>query len=286
MSKVNVKTTGKQIWTMELTKLLLILYENYPCLYDIRSSKYHNKVERIQALEDIKNNLIAHNNSITVDLIKKKIHGIRSQYFTEVNKIKKSEASGASTDDVYVPKLWFFEMASFLNESTSVTCQGESNLDDHLFNAVEGETEEADLNCSLQEDMSQSSFRDDIEYSDYENIEVVYDDPGEGPSNSCSYMATKDNRFQDTPSKKCKVNVSQTKRKHEHLDNILVETTKAIKNLQENPKPPAEESDLVLFGRYLASEMAKLDEDTADDLKAVILNELFKAKRISKDKKE
>ncbi|XP_072397837.1 uncharacterized protein [Diabrotica undecimpunctata] len=288
MSKVNVKTTGKPIiWTMELTKKLIILYENYPCLYNIKSSQYHNKIKRIQALEDIKNNLMDENKFITVDAIKKKIHGIRSQYLTEINKIKKSEASGASTDDIYVPKLWFFDMAYFLNDSTNVTCKGESNLDlGHLLNPVEGDTQEGDFSA-LQED--KSSFRDDIEYSDYDNIEIVYDDPGEGPSHSSYDICDKENRFEDTPSTIHRQNkvVVQTpkKRKVEHLDNILVETTKALKNLHE-PKPLAEENDLLLFGRYLASEMAKLDEDTADDLKAVILKELFKAKRICKNKKE
>lgn len=49
--------------------------------------------------------------------VKNKIKNLRSTYVQEVAKIKKSESSGAGTDDVYIPKMkWFQVMYSFLQK--------------------------------------------------------------------------------------------------------------------------------------------------------------------------
>ena len=54
-------------------------------------------------------------NNLTVEGLKLKIKSIRMHYSTELVKIRKSEPSGAGTDDIYVPKLfWFAEAGSFL----------------------------------------------------------------------------------------------------------------------------------------------------------------------------
>ncbi|KAJ8930018.1 hypothetical protein NQ314_017235 [Rhamnusium bicolor] len=72
---------------------------------------------------------------------------------SEVNKIKKSHTSGSSTDSIYTPKLWCYELLFFLNESAKVVSEGESNLRETLSQVQREETEEiifegeiADLN--------------------------------------------------------------------------------------------------------------------------------------------
>lgn len=115
---------------MEMTKSLITLYENYPVLYDVKAKEYHNRNLRNKALHEIFLTLVEMypNKLLNESMIKNKIHGIRSQYMAEVNKVKKSEASGVSPEDIYIPKLWCFEMLHFLSDSTNIVTQGQSNL--------------------------------------------------------------------------------------------------------------------------------------------------------------
>ena len=45
----------------------------------------------------------------------KKIEHLRDQRKKIVKKIKESQKSGASTDDVYKPTLWWFELLDFVD---------------------------------------------------------------------------------------------------------------------------------------------------------------------------
>ncbi|GBN38065.1 hypothetical protein AVEN_208400-1 [Araneus ventricosus] len=48
------------------------------------------------------------------DLVQKKISSLRGAYRKESNKVKASMKSGAGTDEVHTPKLWYYDMLSFL----------------------------------------------------------------------------------------------------------------------------------------------------------------------------
>ncbi|CAH0547364.1 unnamed protein product, partial [Brassicogethes aeneus] len=81
-----------------------------------------------QAIAEEFNKKKLSSNELTGEIIKKKIHGIRTQFLSEISKIKKSEVSGASHDDVYTPKLWCFDQLVFLQQGSEVVSSGESNL--------------------------------------------------------------------------------------------------------------------------------------------------------------
>lgn len=74
----------------------------------------------------------------TFEDIKKKINSVRTQFFSELNKVKKSIVSGAGADDIYVPTLWCYEQLSFLNDSNE-TRESESNL---ILNSAETEVDQ------------------------------------------------------------------------------------------------------------------------------------------------
>lgn len=100
---------------------LVQLYEQHPCLYVVESVDYHNKVKRERALSTITkefNNLTGVEH--TVEDVTKKIHGFRTQYSENKNKIKKSINSGAGTDEIYQPKWFLFDSLSFLDQHTKV----------------------------------------------------------------------------------------------------------------------------------------------------------------------
>lgn len=117
------------MWSRELIANLIVLYQQHPELYQVLSKSYHNRNARELALQDICENLNKmHFTNLKVADITKKIHGLRTTFFQEVNKIKKSESSGASADDVYVPKWWCFEQMHFLKDHGVIIHQGSSNL--------------------------------------------------------------------------------------------------------------------------------------------------------------
>ncbi|XP_030380234.1 uncharacterized protein LOC115628318 [Scaptodrosophila lebanonensis] len=50
-----------------------------------------------------------------MEMVKKKVNSLRATYRRELTKIKRSEKSGARGDDLYKPRLWYFEDLSFLH---------------------------------------------------------------------------------------------------------------------------------------------------------------------------
>ncbi|CAL1671891.1 unnamed protein product [Lasius platythorax] len=86
----------------ENVKILIMLYEQHPCLYVIKSVDYHNRTKREKALQMICDQY-EHmtQQSLTPEIVKKKINNLRFQYLEHLNKIKQSKASGVSSNDVY-----------------------------------------------------------------------------------------------------------------------------------------------------------------------------------------
>ena len=93
--------------------VILNMMRERQCLWNPKLTEYKEKSKRDKALEDIVQEL---NLSIlTVERLKLKIKSIRTRYSTELVMIRKSERSGAGTDDICVPKLfWFAEADNFL----------------------------------------------------------------------------------------------------------------------------------------------------------------------------
>lgn len=58
----------------------------------------------------------------------KKINNLRSSVRKEKKKYDSSLKSGASADDVYRPKLWYYDMMSFLSDQDTPR-ESTSNLD-------------------------------------------------------------------------------------------------------------------------------------------------------------
>ncbi|CAJ0967758.1 unnamed protein product [Ranitomeya imitator] len=59
-----------------------------------------------------------HHPTETVDenIVRKKIQALRTVFKEEVNKVEKSQKSGAGTEDVYVPKLWYYDLLAFTRD--------------------------------------------------------------------------------------------------------------------------------------------------------------------------
>ncbi|CAJ0931711.1 unnamed protein product [Ranitomeya imitator] len=102
----------------DCVRTLIDMYRSLPCLWKIKSADYSNCYKKKAAYEKLVAIYKEHHPTETVDenIVRKKIQALRTVYKKEVNKVKKSMKSGAGTDDVYVPKLWYYDLLAFIRD--------------------------------------------------------------------------------------------------------------------------------------------------------------------------
>ncbi|CAJ0938723.1 unnamed protein product [Ranitomeya imitator] len=99
----------------DCVRALIEMYRSLPCLWKIKSADYSNRYKKKDAYENLVAIYKEHHPTETVDehIVRKKIQALRTVYKKELNKVEKSLKSGAGTDDVYVPKLWYYDLLAF-----------------------------------------------------------------------------------------------------------------------------------------------------------------------------
>lgn len=101
-------------WKEDHTPLILNLIKDRQCLWNTKIEEYKSKTARERALKEIVDELNIE--EVTVEDVKLKIKTIRTRYSSELAKVNQSTKSGVGSDDIYVPKLFWFKLAdSFLN---------------------------------------------------------------------------------------------------------------------------------------------------------------------------
>ncbi|XP_068895961.1 uncharacterized protein [Tenebrio molitor] len=124
-------TEDRVLWNRESTSDLIELYKKYPVLYAPKHGNYKNKRKRLEVLKVIRSDMNRRGRKMTVEDIRKKIQGLRTQYAHQLSKIRKSQLSGAKPENIYKPKLWCFGQLEFLRHSdSSVDCESQADQDD------------------------------------------------------------------------------------------------------------------------------------------------------------
>ncbi|XP_073408526.1 uncharacterized protein [Dendrobates tinctorius] len=104
--------------SQDFIRLFTEMYRSLPCLWKVKSPDYSNKYKKKVAYEKLVQLYQENHPSETVDeaVIKKKIQALRTVFKKELNKVEKSTRSGAGTDEVYVPKLWYYNLLEFTRD--------------------------------------------------------------------------------------------------------------------------------------------------------------------------
>ncbi|XP_073521183.1 uncharacterized protein, partial [Phyllobates terribilis] len=102
----------------EFVRELIEMYRSLPCLWQIKSAKYSNRNKKREAYGKLVALFKQHNPCEKVDetVVRKKIQGLRTVYKKELDKVEKSMKSGAGTDEVYVPSLWYYDLLGFTRD--------------------------------------------------------------------------------------------------------------------------------------------------------------------------
>ena len=98
-----------RIWLEKEVILLLELYHRFPILWHIHSSDNKKRNIRNIYIRKIQEGLSTSIPTITIEDIKEKIHNLRTQYQKERTKIRSSSRNRVGLEDVYKPRLWFYE---------------------------------------------------------------------------------------------------------------------------------------------------------------------------------
>ncbi|XP_022162645.1 uncharacterized protein LOC111028339 [Myzus persicae] len=111
------------------------IYRSEHCLWKIKSREYHDKCKRDAAHKLLVENLKEIDSSATKSVVVKKINNLRSSYRKELKKVKESTRTGSGADDVYQPKLWYFNILSFLDDQDTPR-NSRSNIESDDENSV------------------------------------------------------------------------------------------------------------------------------------------------------
>ncbi|CAH1968636.1 unnamed protein product [Acanthoscelides obtectus] len=110
------------------------LYQENPCLWDIKCKDYRNKLKKNAAYENLINKSKEMFPDANKKFVIKKISSLRSSFRRQIRRINSSKRSGVGTEDVPEPTLWYFDLLSFLmdqEESRAAVSSIEgNNLDD------------------------------------------------------------------------------------------------------------------------------------------------------------
>ncbi|KAF5302628.1 hypothetical protein FQR65_LT19092 [Abscondita terminalis] len=221
-------------WTQDITKILISLWEQHKILYVVTHKDYHNKTERQVALQEITKYLNeCTNSSWTLLEVSKKIHGLRTQYLSERNKVSKSVSSGASADDIYTPKLWSYPLLEFLNSSTVVK-SSTSNL--HCSDTVA--TQESNV-----------IFEGSMDELERANLEMNLDSPQDS-------SVANDSDIQSTTRSATPTVVSKKRKRCGDFSDLLIKATDAL-NMQ-MPVPPIADDHISIFAKSVEVELRSI----------------------------
>ncbi|PIO09802.1 hypothetical protein AB205_0022710 [Aquarana catesbeiana] len=93
------------------------MFRELPCLWQINHPHYKNQTKRKAALDQLLKFVKTVVPTADITYLKILIGGLRSTYLWEHKKVQDSQRSGAA-DDIYVPRLWYYDRLHFLAGQT------------------------------------------------------------------------------------------------------------------------------------------------------------------------
>lgn len=142
------KMSDMRQWTRDFLLEFIELYRSLPCVWKIKSAEYRDRVKKNKAYEVLLLKYKEVDDNATIKTVKQKIDSLRGAFRKEMKKLKESSRSGAGSEDIYKPHLWYFDNLSFLTDEETAR-RGVGNLED------KGEDEDADEINTEHEEYSQ-----------------------------------------------------------------------------------------------------------------------------------
>lgn len=128
--KMSGNGTKKSVkWNSDDIFKFLEIYQQFELLWNIRHSEYVNKQKRESAMRRLMSDLQQEGIEVPdISFLRNKIKVIKTTYRQERLKVEESKSSGKGTDDLYVPKLTWFDLADSFLRFVVVTRPSKSNM--------------------------------------------------------------------------------------------------------------------------------------------------------------
>ncbi|XP_044151914.1 uncharacterized protein LOC122939810 isoform X1 [Bufo gargarizans] len=170
------KIYSEYLMNPQFLKEFIDMYRSFPCLWNMKISDYSNKQKRLKAYDSMVNLCRSVCPSANIQFVKHKIANLRTVFKKEFNKVQVSKKTATSADDVYVPRLWYFDLLKFTigqdapkegssNSGESQECRQEDEPVDETMEILEDST-----NVSQVTSNSQS---EDIDYDPQEDVPFI-----------------------------------------------------------------------------------------------------------------
>lgn len=98
-------------FSRNLLKEFIELYKSLPCLWKIGSKDYVDRNKKSDAYELLADKLREVDPTADRNTVVRRINSLRSSWRKEMKKV----AASKNCEDVYKPRLWYFELFTFLN---------------------------------------------------------------------------------------------------------------------------------------------------------------------------
>ncbi|KAF8765124.1 uncharacterized protein LOC129967496 [Argiope bruennichi] len=226
------------------------IYRSEPSLWKVRSSHYNNKAIKNVAYRRMVAKLREIYPNADVEMVKRKINALRTNYRKELRKVEKSKEMNRRTGEpVYVPSLWYFELFHFIADQES-----EPPIIDVTGDGV-------DVQGMLGVDFDENYEREEMSDEFDEEFQVSSPESQKtSPQNMHQMTSFSQNNHQ--PSFK----------RHRNLSYKSSEDQWYPK--PEPPSPPPDGQEV--FGRYVASKLREMDKASQMLSERLIAEVLFR----------
>ena len=114
------------------------VYRALPSLWKVKSSDYNNRDKKKKDYEFLLKKYREKFPTAKMDDLKKKFNALRTNFRKELKKVDISKKSGAGTEEIYEPTLWYFdEMRFLIDQETPAESLNTMDSDDDCFEAEE-----------------------------------------------------------------------------------------------------------------------------------------------------
>ncbi|XP_063818929.1 uncharacterized protein LOC135057004 isoform X1 [Pseudophryne corroboree] len=108
---MSIEFTDHDFWTG-----FIELYRSHECLWRVKSKKYFNREKKLKAYQELIDYSKGRNSQADIQWVKKRIQNFRTVFYKEHKRVIKSQRSGAGSDEVRRPSLWYYNLLMFTLE--------------------------------------------------------------------------------------------------------------------------------------------------------------------------
>ncbi|KAF5301029.1 hypothetical protein FQR65_LT09012 [Abscondita terminalis] len=173
------------------------LYRQFPCLWRVKSVEYRDRNKKREAYDILIEKYKEIDTNATQQIVKNKIDSLRGAFRKELKRMKESRRSGAGSEEIYQPHLWYFEHLTFLTDHETPR-DAVSSIDD--VNALNSPEPEMCLHQAQQKTVYEKRSGGNLAEEDLKivsakldsaNIEDKFDVNGKNITNKLRTLSSK-----------------------------------------------------------------------------------------------